>query len=33
VIGALARLLGLGHADDALPLRVRWVVVDCESPD
>jgi DNA polymerase III subunit epsilon len=32
VIGALARLLGLGHADDALPPRaLRWVVVDCES--
>jgi len=32
VIGALARLLGLGHPDDALPPRaLRWVVVDCES--
>lgn len=25
-------MLGLGHPDDALPLRaLRWVVVDCES--
>jgi DNA polymerase III subunit epsilon len=32
VIGALARLLGLAHPDDALPPRaLRWVVVDCES--
>lgn len=32
MIGALARLLGLGHADDALSARaLRWVVVDCES--
>lgn len=32
MIGALARLLGLGHPDDALPPRaLRWVVVDCES--
>jgi DNA polymerase-3 subunit epsilon len=32
VIGALARLLGLGRPDDALPPRaLRWVVVDCES--
>jgi DNA polymerase-3 subunit epsilon len=32
VIGALARLLGLGNPDDALPPRaLRWVVVDCES--
>jgi DNA polymerase III subunit epsilon len=32
VIGALARLLGVGHPDDALPPRaLRWVVVDCES--
>lgn len=32
MISALARLLGLRHADDAVPLRaVRWVVVDCES--
>lgn len=32
MIGALVRLLGLGHADDALPPRaLRWVVVDCES--
>lgn len=32
MFGALARLLGLGHADDALPPRaLRWVVVDCES--
>ena len=32
MIGALAQLLGLGHADDALPPRaLRWVVVDCES--
>jgi DNA polymerase-3 subunit epsilon len=32
VIPALARLLGLRHADDAAPLRaLRWVVVDCES--
>jgi DNA polymerase-3 subunit epsilon len=32
VIAALARLLGLRHADDAVPLgALRWVVVDCES--
>ena len=32
VIAALARLLGLRHADDAAPVRaLRWVVVDCES--
>jgi DNA polymerase-3 subunit epsilon len=32
MIGALARLLGLGNPDDALPPRaLRWVVVDCES--
>jgi DNA polymerase-3 subunit epsilon len=32
VITALARLLGLRHADDDAPLRgLRWVVVDCES--
>jgi len=32
VIDALARLLGLGNPDDALPPRaLRWVVVDCES--
>jgi DNA polymerase-3 subunit epsilon len=32
VIPALARLLGLRHAEDAAPLRaLRWVVVDCES--
>ena len=32
MIGSLARLLGLGHADDALPPRaLRWVVVDCEA--
>ena len=32
MIAALARLLGLRHADDAVPLRaLRWVVVDCES--
>ncbi len=32
MIPALARLLGLRHAEDAAPLRaLRWVVVDCES--
>jgi DNA polymerase-3 subunit epsilon len=31
-IGALARLLGRGKPDDALPPRaLRWAVVDCES--
>lgn len=32
MIDALARLLGLQRAEDALPPRaLRWVVVDCES--
>jgi len=32
VIGALARLLGWGAAEDAVhPKAMRWVVLDCES--
>lgn len=32
MIAALARLLGLRRAEDAVPMRaMRWVVVDCES--